>query len=695
MFTKHSPWLFAILIFFFILTIFSCGDDDDDGGGGDDAGNDDDDTSSDDDDDNDDDDNDTQCTGNPECDDGQFCNGAEQCNDSGHCEAGEPPCMDDDQFCNGSESCDEENDQCDTTGNPCPDDGLFCNGDETCDETEDSCGHAGNPCADDGIYCNGTESCDETEDSCDHSGNPCPDDGLYCNGDEVCDEANDGCLNSGDPCDDDNLFCNGTESCDETEDSCDHSGDPCDINHECDEDNDECDPITECENDEDCDDDLYCTGVETCVALMCASGTNPCTDDNTFCNGTEGCDEENDQCTHGGDPCIQDALYCNGTESCNEDDDRCDHSGNPCTDDSEFCNGAESCDEANDECDHSGDPCPQDILYCNGDESCNEDDDQCDSSGDPCDINHECSEANDACESILRLRGSNFYDDSIEAVIVGVQETDRDDYYIQGGWSFISGKELGEWYETFTITINEDIPMTYNAESEFYHFDIGSIYGDMWLGDEENAPRMILYIDGDYAGHTELWDAMYLARMPTECPMNHAPFMFYELFPRIDCVSGEILDYFEVDENHEVFIPTDECWGIMWALSEPDCNWEGGRLYMWWNESWYGLLDVFDADDLSFCSWFSSDGYIWGITYAPHETEESLDWYYKIHDGCDVPSLVVQCPLNFIAPEKKSAIKAKGDGIQLPEGKFYRRPTLHLDPNRAAVFNAVPDSCYE
>jgi hypothetical protein len=51
-------------------------------------------------------------------------------------------------------------------------------------------------------------------------------------------------------------------------------------------------PPVPCETDEDCDDGLYCNGVETCVEEVCQAGTEPCEEGQT-------CDEETDTCVAG------------------------------------------------------------------------------------------------------------------------------------------------------------------------------------------------------------------------------------------------------------------------------------------------------------------------------------------------------------------------------------------------------------
>jgi hypothetical protein len=83
-----------------------------------------------------------------------------------------------------------------------------------------------------------------------------------------------------------------------------------------------------CTGDADCDDGLYCTGVETCDlgTGLCVAGTDPCPapapacnevaqicgcaadadcDDGTFCNGAETCDLGTNECVAGGgNPCF-------------------------------------------------------------------------------------------------------------------------------------------------------------------------------------------------------------------------------------------------------------------------------------------------------------------------------------------------------------------------------------------------------
>jgi hypothetical protein len=96
-----------------------------------------------------------------------------------------------------------------------------------------------------------------------------------------------------------------------------------------------------CLDESDCDDDLFCTGTESCVDSMCEPGAgDPCTGD----NATPFCDEDNETCAEclaDGD-CPDDGQYCTGVPAC--DDGWCGFTGNPCGD------GTPVCDEDNNTC---------------------------------------------------------------------------------------------------------------------------------------------------------------------------------------------------------------------------------------------------------------------------------------------------------------------------------------------------------
>ena len=72
-----------------------------------------------------------------------------------------------------------------------------------------------------------------------------------------------------------------------------------------------------CTTDAECDDGVYCNGVETCdPEAGCQAGSPPCADDGEYCNGVESCNEEADACVSSGDPCEENEL-------CSEEDDTC------------------------------------------------------------------------------------------------------------------------------------------------------------------------------------------------------------------------------------------------------------------------------------------------------------------------------------------------------------------------------------
>ena len=201
-----------------------------------------------------------------------------------------------------------------------------------------------------------------------------------------------------------------------------------------------CPASVDCCEDADCDDGLFCNGVETCVDRTCQAGTDPCPG--------EACDEDQDSC--GG--CLTDANCDDGVDctvdTCNTADHTCqnvpDHGACaagetcdpvqgcitvPCQDDSDcddglFCNGAETCDNGScaggtmvdcgdgvdctvDSCNEDTDGCdnpPDDGLcddgaFCNGAETCDAVN-GCTAGADPCAAGGQnCDEVNDVCYS--------------------------------------------------------------------------------------------------------------------------------------------------------------------------------------------------------------------------------------------------------------------------------------------------------
>jgi len=160
-----------------------------------------------------------------------------------------------------------------------------------------------------------------------------------------------------------------------------------------------------CTDDSDCDDGVFCNGVETCSAGSCVAGTDvdcddgvACTDDtcneeaascentpnNTFCNnglfcdGVETCDLAIG-CRAGTPMACDDGVGCTD-DSCNEDTDSCENTpNNTVCDNGLFCDGAETCDPVNGDsgtgC-FAGTPACDDGVACT-DDTCNEDTDSC------------------------------------------------------------------------------------------------------------------------------------------------------------------------------------------------------------------------------------------------------------------------------------------------------------------------------
>ncbi len=184
----------------------------------------------------------------------------------------------------------------------------------------------------------------------------------------------DGCGNNTE-CND-GIFCNGVEQC--VDASCTDGSFPCTNGQGCHENNDTCGP---CTLDSQCNDGLFCNGVESCVAGVCQPGEFPC-------DGGLGCDERDDSCGQcGNNVQCDDGVFCNGLEvcvgkvcvmgsfpchqgeGCHEDTNSC----GPCTndmqcDDNLFCDGVETC--LNGECQHGTYPCV-------GGDGCNENENQC------------------------------------------------------------------------------------------------------------------------------------------------------------------------------------------------------------------------------------------------------------------------------------------------------------------------------
>lgn len=115
----------------------------------------------------------------------------------------------------------------------------------------------------------------------------CPDDGIFCNGVVQCQSGR--CVAANVPSCNDSISCT-DDSCDSTLDRCLHTtndlncggGLHCSLSG--------CQTGIPCEFDSDCDDNIFCNGVESCVSGTCSSaGMRDCSDSNTCTMDT--CDE--------------------------------------------------------------------------------------------------------------------------------------------------------------------------------------------------------------------------------------------------------------------------------------------------------------------------------------------------------------------------------------------------------------------
>ena len=93
--------------------------------------------------------------------------------------------------------------------------------------------------------------------------------------------------------------------------------------------------------DADCDDALFCNGTESCVAGTCQAGSAPAIDDGVACTD-DSCDEVNDVVVNApNDANCDNGLFCDGVETCDPVLD-CQVGTDPC--------GGGACDEGTDTC---------------------------------------------------------------------------------------------------------------------------------------------------------------------------------------------------------------------------------------------------------------------------------------------------------------------------------------------------------
>ncbi|MFX1286455.1 MAG: PKD domain-containing protein [Promethearchaeota archaeon] len=342
-----------------------------------------------------------QCVTSPKadgtsCDDGNVCTTGDTCS-AGVCTGGTPlDCNDDnvctDDYCDPSSGCVFINNNA-----PC-DDGLYCTTNDVCMEGICTSG-APRDCTYLEDQCN-VGICDEISDQCVTSpktdGTSC-DDGQFCTINDVCmagicgfgtpvdctyledecnigicDEVSDQCVASpkadGTLCDDGNVCTTG--------DTCSAGvctgGTPLDCNDDNVCTDDYCDPSSGCvfiNNNAPCDDGLYCTTNDVCIAGICTSGApRDCTYLEDQCN-VGICDEASNQCVaspkEDGTACNDD-LFCTTNDICMAG--ICGF-GTPvdCSYLDDQCNIG-ICDEVSDQC--VADPNPKEGFSCDDGDVC-------------------------------------------------------------------------------------------------------------------------------------------------------------------------------------------------------------------------------------------------------------------------------------------------------------------------------------
>ena len=119
-------------------------------------------------------------------------------------------------------------------------------------------------------------------------------------------------------------------------------------------------PPCSCLSDAECDDLLYCTGVESCDGWgECQPGTPVNCSDGVGCT-EDSCIEDTDTCDHVAyDTLCDDDLWCNGVETC--------HPVAGCQAGDDSCGPGENCDEPSDQCYpclDRNEPCGEDSECC-------------------------------------------------------------------------------------------------------------------------------------------------------------------------------------------------------------------------------------------------------------------------------------------------------------------------------------------
>lgn len=127
-----------------------------------------------------------------------------------------------------------------------------------------------------------------------------------------------------------------------------------------------------CSINAECDDGLFCNGVEQCVGGTCLAGTAPSCDDGIACTA-DSCNETTKSCEHvASNSACDDGSWCNGAETCNATV-GCQAGTPPLT-----CTSPATCDEATHQCvippacipSGQGKPCTATTNCCSGVGAC-------------------------------------------------------------------------------------------------------------------------------------------------------------------------------------------------------------------------------------------------------------------------------------------------------------------------------------
>ncbi len=397
-----------------------------------------------------------------------------------------------------------------------------------------------------------------------------------------------------------------------------------------------------------CDDGIWCNGEDACLARECAvhAGT-PCADDGQWCNGMETCDELNRACNHLGNPCIDDGLYCNGEEACDENAGSCTHGGTPCF-------PWETCDETGDTCVTTTTTTTSTTTTTTSTTTTTAGTTTTDTGSTTTTstttststttttttttTTSTTTTTQPGCQGWPLIGSSGFND----AVDLCVNHDDPNNVHIEGGWDLLTGRLVDDWYETLTLDFTDDIALVLDEahstpEFEYYTFDLGSVWGQFSRWVDTDRMALIMLINGPVGPEPLIFDAIYAISPDPACPDNHPPIAFYEFVARYTCDTDEFVEYYDYDPLNGWVVPVGDCYAILYAYANADCDWEGGQFSFQWYGSWVDVGDPFGPGEIE-CSWFTSGGLGLGILFSAEASPVVRDWHVRLRDGCGTNS---------------------------------------------------------